>query len=426
MEVPQYEELHGTGTFSAPEASFSSQFMLLRNPYWMGALAVIENQALALRLLPSKPEVWQLSGALQDGRAIQSDSLLCGGPTEPPYNVGFSVLKSVSLGSSLEAPLLSSEFPLVNYFEGPASLRYRGWELAISSDASVQHAQSLVKQWKLPREGMTLQCTCPGAMVKEHLEIARSIMTLASLALGTGVSSHRHIFHWESTALETWQFMTGDELGPGLAIPSHNMDTFLTFALPAFESLTPERQALVRLAITYINLSEGRYLDNRLLAIVQAWEFLSAAWVEKQPLTEDLLCLRSRIIRLLKDWRQDHIGSDPHGFWGSRVVSALDWVRLNQQLQKFAAMWNVNLETLGVDLNLLRRVRDNVAHVGRLPEELSANPEKRYNLLRNARHALRLILLQLLDYRDLVVVNKNGWKATAAMDEALAGKYGAA
>ncbi len=124
--------------------------------------------------------------------------------------------------------------------------------------------------------------------------------------------------------------------------------------------------------------------------------------------------------------RQDHVGSDPDGFWGNRVVSALDWVRLNQQLQKFAAMWNVNLETLGVDLSLLRRVCDNVAHVGRLPEELSADPEERYNLLRNARHALRLILLQLLDYRDLVVVNKNGWKATAAMDEALAGKYGAA
>jgi hypothetical protein len=374
----------------------------------------------------SNPGIWQLRGTLQDGRPIQSDSLLDTGPIEPPYNIGFSVLKNVDIGKPLDEPPLSSEFPLVNYFEGPTSLSHRGWELVISAGPTVKHAESLAKQWQLPCEGMTLQCTCPRSTPQDHLKMARLVMTLASLALGTGVSSHRHILHWESTAFETWQFMTGDERGPGLAIPSHRIGTFLAVALPAFESLPPERQARVRLGITYINLSEGRYLDTRLLAIVQAWEFLSLAWVDKQPLPPDLLCLRSRLTKMLKDWRQDHVTSDPDGFWGSRLVSALDWARLNDQVQRFAAMWGVDLERIGVDLTLLRHVRNNVAHAGKLPEELSANPEDRYNLLRNARHALRLVLLQVLGYRDLVVVNKGGWKEFAPMEEVLTGKYGAA
>jgi hypothetical protein len=128
---------------------------------------------------------------------------------------------------------------------------------------------------------------------------------------------------------------------------------------------------------------------------------------------------------MLKDWRQDHVKSDPDGFWGSRLVSALDWTRLNDQVLGFAAMWAVDLERIGVDLTLLRQMRNNVAHSGKLPEELSADPESRYNLLRNARHALRLVLLRMLGYRDLVVVNKGGWKGFAPMEEALSGKYGA-
>ncbi len=106
MEVPQYQQLQGSGNFSAPAGSFSSEFLLLRNPYWMGVLATTTNQTEAFPQFVSDPGVWQLRGTLQDGRAVQSDSLLETGPTEPPYNVGFSVLKGVSIGELREDPPL--------------------------------------------------------------------------------------------------------------------------------------------------------------------------------------------------------------------------------------------------------------------------------------------------------------------------------
>ena len=425
MEAPQYQQLQGSGNFSAPAGSFSSEFLLLRNPYWMGVLATKESPVETFRQFVSNSGVWQLRGTLQDGRAVQSDSLLDTGPTEPPYNVGYSILEGISIGELREDPPLKSEFPLVNCFEGAISMRHHDWELTISADQSVKHAQILSKQWRLPCEGMTLRCSYPGKRPEDHLEIARSVMTLASIALGTGVSSHRYILHWPSSELESWRFMSGDELGPGLAIPSHKLADFIATALQVMESLPPEQQALVRLATTYINLSERPYLDTRLLMIMQVWEFLSMAWVEKPTLPADLLCLRSRIKRLLRDWRQDHSSSDPDGFWGSRLVSALDWHSLHQQVEEFASMWNVDLQRLGVDLTVLRRVRDSVAHTGRLPEAPLVDTESRFNLFRNARHALRLVLLQLLGYRGLVMVSENRWKTIKTMDEALSGKYGA-
>ena len=250
-------------------------------------------------------------------------------------------------------------------------------------------------------------------------------MTLASIAMGTGVSSHRYILHWPSSELESWRFMPGDELGPGLAIPSYKLADFIATALPVMESLPPEQQALVRLATTYINLSERPYLDTRLLTIMQVWEFLSMAWVQKPALPTDLLCLRSRIKMLLGEWRQDYSSSDPDGFWGSQLVLALDRYSLHRQVEEFASMWDVDLQRLGVDLTALRRVRNSVAHTGRLPEAPLVDKESRFNLFRNARHALRLVLLQILGYRGLVMVSENGWKASKTMDEALSGKYGA-
>ena len=423
MEAPQYLQLQGNGDFSVPSYSFNSKFLILRNPYRIRVLATMGDKSPFLL----KTDKWQLRGTLQDGRTVQCNSLVQTSSAEPPYNVGFSILNDISFGELHEEPPLRSEFPLVNCFDGSISLQHQDWKLNISADPSVKHAEILSNQWRLPCEGLTLHCNCSEGKPKEdHLAIARSVMTLTSLALGTGVSCHRYILHWPSSELEIWQFMSGDELGPGLAIPTHMLDNFISTAFFSMESLPHEKQELIRLAIKYINLSEGPYLDTRLLTIMQVWEFLSMAWVKKPALPADLLCLRSRVKRLLKDWRQDHSSSDPNGFWGSRLVSTLDWYSLQQQVEEFSSMWNIDLPRLGVDLTQLRRIRDSVAHTGRMPETLSGvDTKSRYNLLRNARHALRLILLQLLGYHDLVMVSEKGYKAIKRMEEAISGKYGA-
>jgi hypothetical protein len=162
MKAPQYQQLQGSGSFSAPTGSFFSEFLLLRNPYWMGVLATMGDQIEAFSQFVSNAGVWQLRGILQDGRPVQSDSLLQTGPTEPPYNVGFSILEDISFGKLREEPPLRSEFPLVNFFEGTMSMQYQDWELTISADPLVKNTQILSKQWRMPCEGLTLHTIVQG------------------------------------------------------------------------------------------------------------------------------------------------------------------------------------------------------------------------------------------------------------------------
>lgn len=88
-------------------------------------------------------------------------------------------------------------------------------------------------------------------------------------------------------------------------------------------------------------------------------------------------------------------------------------------------MWNVDLKKLGVDFTQLIDFRNSVAHKERLQDTPTEDKDELFNLFQNARHALRLVLLQILEYHDLVIVNENGWKANKNMNEALSGKYGA-
>ena len=325
MDTPKYIRLEGRGKFSHAGSSFESSFVLLRNPWWTGILAGDEGPTAALKAFVSHSGTWSLAGTLNDGRHLEAESLLQTDIHQGPHSFVFSALMEVRLGIQLDDPPTQSLFPLVGYFDGPFSLQHREWEIVAKSGDQVENAKDLAKRWRLPIEGMLLKLVHPGVLTTEHLEMARSVMTLASLAAGTGVSNHRHFFSWETGDLETWRHMTGDERGPGQIVPSFDMTSYLQAALARFDALAPERRSALRLAVDYINLSANGYLDTRLFHITQPWEFLAKTWNHEGELSEKVLCLRSRLKRVLKEWKQNHVDIDPYGFWGSRVFSVFNW-----------------------------------------------------------------------------------------------------
>ncbi len=422
MDTPKYITLDGTGKFSHSSASFESAFILLRNPWWTGILAEGESAISALDAFISHSGTWKLSGTLSDGRNIEAKSLFHTGTPHGPYNFEFSPLTEVFLGTKRKGPPTHSRFPLVGYFDVPFSLNHREWKINSEAIDEIENAKDLARRWRLPTEGILLELVCHGPQIKEHLEMARSIMTLISLASGTGVSSHRHIFGWGSDDLEIWRPMTGDEGGPGPIVPSFEMSSFLQMALDHFDALTPEKRSALRLAINYINLSANGYLDTRLFHITQPWEFLAMAWIKAGKLSAAVRSLRSRLKRTLKDWTQEHNTLDPNGFLTSRVLAAFTWPKLKDQIEQLAAMFGLDLQRLGLDIGILKTARDDVAHSGNLPEKLSGSSKDALQLLILSQRCLQLLLLRILGYEGKVYRPKEGWQSVVSMEEALRGE----
>jgi hypothetical protein len=421
MDTPKYLILKGKGTFSHAGSSFESSFALLRNPWWIGVLAGDEHPIEALKAFVSHSGTWRLSGTLIDGRHIDAESLLQTGNPQGPHSFEFTA-QEIRIGIQSDDPPNQSLFPLIGYFDGPFSLQHREWEIVAERGDQVERAKNLAKRWRLPIEGMSLKLMSPGASSTEHLEIAKSIMTLVSLAAGTGVSSHRHFFSWGTAELETWRHITGDERGPGPIVPSFNMTSYLQEALIHLDALTHERRLALRLAVNYINLSANGYLDTRLFHITQPWEFLAKAWNSESSLSEEVLYLRSRLKRALKEWRLDHVNIDPNGFWGSRVFSVFDWPKLKCEIEQLAGMFGLNLGLLGFDLDQLKNARDDVAHSGKLSEKLSGNSKHAFDLLTKAQRCLQLLLLRMIGYEGHVHKPKDGWQSVVSMKQALKGE----
>jgi hypothetical protein len=362
-----------------------------------------------------------VGGSLHDGRPIKADALFLTN-TSPPGNiegVEFTVKDSITLGQAIDIPPISSAYPMTGCFKGEISLTHDGWEISTIPCPEPDIAKNLVQKWRIPVEGMILQLKRDGASMVQHQDFARIIMTLLSLALGTGVACDRQIFTWADTELEIWRQWTGDEIGPGAIIPEYQLVNFLEQALPAWLSLSQDQQKALRLARDYINLSARGYLDTRLFQIFQPWEFLVEAWGIKGKLSESESCLRSRLLHARKQWSQDHSNCDVHGFWGSRISVIFDWPKLKDAIIQLATSFGLDFSLVGLDLDALNEARNSVAHSGRLATHPSGTNKHSSDLLQKGQYCLQLLILRMLRYQGTVKHSKNGILSIVDIEDAL-------
>lgn len=420
MASPKFIRLTGKGKFLLGDSSVESAFVLSMNPYWIGIVAEEETLCEAAFNLNSASTTVELSGTLNDGRPVKANSLHCShahiGSTP---GVEFTALEGVSIGQERDTPPAESRYPLTGYFDGEFALYYNGWDIATIPCPNPKTAQTLTKKWRCPVEGVVLRIRREDSTMDEHREFARVVMALLSLASGTGVSFDRHFFTWDNEELEKWRHMTGDEIGPGPIVPEFEVGRFLEQTLPAWQMLSKDQQEAVRRSLYNINQSTLGYLDTRLFHIFQPWEYLAKAWGIHGELSDSEICLRSRLQQARRQWKKDYPNSDIDGFWGSRISSIFNWDKPRDAIERLAALFGLDFERVALDLNLLKKARDCVAHSGKLSEDLTGPDRQALNLLTTAQYCLQLLLLRMLTYQGRVYHATGGWRTIVDIDKAL-------
>ena len=244
MKSPEFVCHAGKGLFSFRDSAVESPFMLYRNPYWIGVIAEKGfPYEIATKIIQDRTLV-QLAGILHDGRPIKADALLLTKTNPPGDTVGveFAAMEGVALGRAVDAPPTRSTYPMTGCFKGEIALTHDGWEISTMPCPEPDIEKDLVEKWRIPVEGMDLKLKHDGATMEQHQDFARVVMTLLSLALGTGIACDRQIFTWADKELEVWRQWTGDEIGPGAIIPDYQLAKFLEQALPAWQSLSQDQQ----------------------------------------------------------------------------------------------------------------------------------------------------------------------------------------
>jgi len=424
MKSPEFFCCAGHGHFSFCNSSVETPFMLYRNPYWVGVIAEGGFSYRTASSLFHENTPVLLKGTLHDGRHIEADALHLSRANPPASiegfiddvseDIEFTVKGGVRIGQAIDSPTLSSEYRMTGCFKGNIEITYDGWEISTISCPEPDIAKDLVQKWRVPVEGMVLQLKRDDASMIQHQDFARIVMTLLSLAQGTGVTCYRQSFTWADNELEIWRQWTGDEIGPGAIIPDHQLAKFLEQSLPAWLSLSHDQQKALRLALHYINLSARGYLDTRLLQIVQTWEFLVDAWRVKGNLSEAESCLLSRLKDARKQWNRDYPNCEVNGFWGSRISSIFDWPKQKDAIIQLASSFGLDFSLVGVDFDALIAARNSVAHSGKLVMHPTGSSTHAWDLLEKGQYCLQLLILRMLKYQG--TVNHSRYKILTIMD----------
>lgn len=420
-DQPQFTQFNGKGMFTSGSRRIESRFTLQRQFSHTVFLVQEDDPAKDFSCQFNNSDLWSLSGHLDDGRPIFADQLMLARSGGTEGSTDFSPLAGVIIGRAWPTPLVEARYPLVGMYGGRFSIEDSGWTIeVIGSDEDAILAERRSKSWRVPLEGLTLRLAKPQKTMDDYHEKAQEIMLLLSLATGNGVTSYRQIADWGIQGMrEVWRQMAGDEVGPGPIVPAFRLGQFLKQALPVWRQWSSEKKSDTRLAITYINLSATGYLDTRLFQISQAWEFLATSWMPKGKLNDLESNLRTRIKASYREWKRDHLGADPNGYWGGRVTFPFIWPVAKRRIESLADSRRIDLSRIGIDLEVLKKARDTVAHTGKITDQMTSNRNDTYQLLAAAQFGLQLLLLAEFGYSSLVTTSNEGWGSDVPIEKFL-------
>ena len=407
-ELMGHERLSGVGEFNSGTMKIAANFSVLWNPQCSSI--VVENlpqKDVLISLFGGQPE-WNLKGRLEDGRAIRARGMIL-----ERVSVGSSAsyaeffpLSGINIGINKRLLPQTVKYKLIGFYEGEADCKIDGWQIRLVKPVGLPpQIGRFAKKRRLPSEGMILELSHKSSNLSHYDEKYRAISKLLALASGSGVTAHRYSVTWQnSNSYEFWRHRPGDEFGPGPVLPIGCFSQFLQQVLPNWESWSDEKREVVKLAIDYINLSAGGYLDARVFHIMQTWEFLANAWGatgKRTPATDDL---GKEVKRTYQRWRKNHQTEDPDGLISRRLMSAFKWQRVRNSIIELALSRGLDLARLGIDLDRLKEARDSIAHTGKLPADLPRN-DKLLDLLVRSQNALQLLLLTELGYQGRCYVS---------------------
>ena len=239
----------------------------------------------------------------------------------------------------------------------------------------------------------------------EMRSIAVDIKNLLSIAFGRRVIFDRQTF-WagdDFNLVET-PMSKNDNKGQQI-IPDFELKEFLDTVLPHWTKLSKKEKDDIFTITDYLNQTKHDFIEDRILRTVQAWECSGFCWTNETELLDNLKNLKELIKQTFTKWKGENNFIDKDGELGTRLTSALDQEKLMLRLEKLVKESGLLTEKINLDLRYLKKLRDQVAHTGRI----QITGDKAVTFLLPGVKGLQLILLKRLGYNGKINSEKDGW-----------------
>lgn len=299
---------------------------------------------------------------------------------------GEFLLKSYSTKNDIEFSFNGHAIKLIPNSDNAKRLNKLTTELAFASETS--------------------SLTIDGPADKDKLrDVAVDIKNLLSIAIGKRVTFDRQIYWTGQDSSPVEMQMSKNENEGEQIIPDFEIARYLTTTLPTWTKLSKEQKNDIFTITDYLNQTRHDFIEDRILRTVQAWECSAFNWTQEPDLPNDLIDLREKIKATYRTWKNEKNYNDINGELGTRLTTPLDQEKLMLRLERLIKDSGLNTSKIKLDLKVLKDLRDQVAHTGRI--KIKGSEAIKY--LQPGINGLQLIILRRLGFDGKVNGEKDRW-----------------
>jgi hypothetical protein len=298
------------------------------------------------------------------------------------------------------------EFFLKNYStKKDIEFSFNGHQIKlISNSDNSERLTKLTAELELASETSSIIIDGP-AEKEKLLDVAVDVKNLLSIAIGKRVTFDRQIY-WtgQDRSLVEMEMSKNENEGEQI-IPDFEIAKYLTATLPTWTRLSKEQKNDIFIITDYLNQTRHDFIEDRILRTIQAWECSAFNWTQEPDLPNDLIDLREKIKATYRAWKNEKNYNDINGELGTRLIIPLDQEKLMLRLERLIKDSGLNTSKIKLDLKVLKDLRDQVAHTGRI--KIKGSEAIKY--LQPGINGLQLIILRRLGFDGMVKGEKDGW-----------------
>lgn len=247
----------------------------------------------------------------------------------------------------------------------------------------------------------------------QTLQLALDIRNLLSLALGTRIIFDKHSF-WSGKNERVVNRTMQNGINAGFQIiPDGEISIFLKSTLSVWFKLSGEEKREFYIVIDFLNKTRKDFVEDRVLKLMQAWECSAVYWSKSNELSDDLLSLQSKIMKVFKDWKKESGFKDENGVLGANLKISMNQESLMSRIEKFIVEKKYKSQQLISQLKDVKKMRDQTVHSG----QIKKSGEEVILIMEPVIKALQLIILYNLGYQGLIIDTIDNWVAWKDISE---------
>ncbi len=293
----------------------------------------------------------KFEGVLADGTIITCSKI--GLSKVSKSEIAFVLLEKVLIGKQIKPSTFKTK--IIGSYLGNAEFQFKEYSVKIEDKKNDEAVKKYCVNYGNILEGSELTISTEGDLESiDIFKFANDVCLLISLLNGNTVTFNRYeLISKESESQEIWRIQLTNPSRGNQSIDLNDLSDVLNTILLKFQELKPDEKKCLETVIGYLNSTNGKYMEDSILNIAQAWEIFADQFnSETLIFPKEIEILKADIKKTIKNWKKVNSITYDTSLISNRLTSALTWDKVIRKIENLCNQENLNLKVIKLDTSV--------------------------------------------------------------------------